>query len=420
MADPTAAALVAHVLRRLTFGPSDAQVARFADGATDPHAAASAAIDWALEAKPRPILPDAVGDEGEDATLKGWVDNMRSPDAGLHEKMTWFWHGLFATSSDKVGNLSLMHAQQRLFRTHAVGNYATLLRAIVRDPAMLLYLDAAGSSVEAPNENLAREVMELFSLGRGAYSEADVKAGALALAGWDVDYDTGKVTRDPEASLGGEVVFLGRRGRLDQDGVVDAILRRPECGVFVASKIHSYLVGIEPNAARATELGAVLRDSKYELRPLIDAIVRHDDFLRARMNRPRFAIEWFIAAVLAIGPPREGEQEDIGVWTLDDLDQLPYRPPNVAGWPPGAKWLGAGQQLTRSAYVWEASWRMRPIQGRDLVAATLRRAAIHDVSLATRAALQDAALATAGSADALSVSRRLLAAALCSPEFALA
>ena len=183
MADPTAAALVAHVLRRLGC-PSDAQVASFADGATDPHAAASAAIDWALDAKPRPIAPDAVGDGGEDVTLKGWVDNMRSPDAGLHEKMTWFWHGLFATSSDKVGNLALMHAQQRLFRTHAVGNYATLLRAIVRDPAMLLYLDAAGSSVEAPNENLAREVTELFSLGRGAYTEADVKAGALALAGW--------------------------------------------------------------------------------------------------------------------------------------------------------------------------------------------------------------------------------------------
>ena len=235
-----------------------------------------------------------------------------------------------------------------------------------------------------------------------------------------MDYDTGKVTRVPAASLGGEVVFLGRRSRLDQDGVIDAILQRLECGVFVASKIHTYLVGVEPTAARAAELGSVLRGSNYELRPLIDAIVRHDDFLRARMNRPRFAIEWFIQAVLAIGPPREGEQEDIGVWTLDDLDQLPYRPPNVVGWPPGAKWLGAGQQLTRSAYVWDASLRMRPIEGRDLVAATLRRAAIHDVSPATRAALQDASLASAGSADALSVSRRLLADALCSPEFALA
>ncbi len=420
MADPTAAALVAHVLRRLTFGPSEEQVTRFSTGASDPRAAAAAAVDWALAAKPRPIAPDTLGEDGADASLRGWVDNMRSPDAGVHEKMTWFWHGHFATSSEKVGNLALMHAQQRLFRTHAMGNFATMLHAIVRDAAMLLYLDAAGSSVEAPNENLARELMELFSLGRGNYTEADVKAGALALAGWDVDYDTGKVTRDPEASLGGEVVFLGRRGRLDATDMVDTILSRPACAVFVASRIHTYLVGVAPAKARAEQLGSVLRAAEYEIRPLVEAIVRHDDFIGTRMNRPRFAIEWFIAAVLALGPPREGAKEELDVWTLEDLDQLPYRPPNVAGWPPGAKWLGAGQQLTRSAYVWDASWRMRPIEGRDLVGAALRRASLHDVSPATRAALQDAAIATAGSADSLSVSRRLMAAALCSPEFALA
>ena len=419
MAEPSAAALVAHVLRRLTFGPSEAQVAHLADG-KDPKAAADAAIQWAINSKSRSVLPEKLGDNGSDEALRGWVDNMRSADAGLHEKMTWFWHGHFATSSDKVGNMALLLAQQKLLRTHALGNFATLLHAIVVDPAMLLYLDASGSSVEAPNENLARELMELFTLGRGNYTEADVKAAALALAGSDVDYDTGNVTRDPEQSLGGEVKFLGRRGRFDAGDVVNTILAQPVTAEFIASKIHAYLVGVPPSKERVAQLGTVFRNAKHELRPLIEDILHHDDFLRTRMSRPRYPVEWFVAATHAFGTPREGEDTDINPWTLEQLDQLPYRPPNVAGWPPGPKWLSASQQLTRGSYAWGVSWRMRPIEATDLVAATLKRCTIHECSPATRASLHDAALATAGSADALSVSRRLMTVALLSPEFALA
>ena len=420
MAQPSASALVAHVLRRLTFGPDAAAVSRFAADGANSSASADAAIAWAFDAKPRSIAPANLGDDGWDSSLRGWVDNLRATDGGLHEKMTWYWHGHFATSSEKVGNLTLMHAQQKLLRAHAMGSFAELLHAIVGDAAMLFYLDAAGSTVEAPNENLARELMELFSLGRGNYTEADVKAGALALAGLDVDYETGKVTRNAEASLGGEVVFLGRRGRLTPADVVDTILSKPECAEFVASRIHTYLVGYWPSPARAAQIGNVFRTAKYEIRPLLEAIVRHPDFLSARMNRPRYAIEWFVAATHAFGAPREGEEADVNPWTLDQLDQLPYRPPNVAGWPPGLRWLSASQQLTRGAYAWNWSWRMRPIDGTDLVATTLQRCAIHECSAATRASLHDAALASAGSADALAVSRRLMTAALLSPEFALA
>ncbi len=420
MAEPSAAALVAHVLRRVTFGPSAQGVAKFADGSPDPATAATAAIDWALNAAARSIVPDKIGDDGWDTSLRGWVDNLRSPDAGLHEKMTWFWHSHFATSADKVGNLNLLHAQQQLLRAHAMGNFADLLHAIVVDPAMLMYLDAAGSSVEAPNENLARELMELFTLGRGNYIEADVKAAALALAGTDVDYDTGKLTRNVEASLGGEVLFLGRRARLDAHDVVDTILSRAECAEFIAAKIHAYLIGNPPTKARRAQLGTLFRNAKYEIRPLLDDLLHHAVFLRARMNRPRYAIEWYIAATQALGKPREGEDADIGPWTLEQLDQLPHHPPNVAGWPPGPKWLSASQHLTRGAYAWGWAWRMLPIEDTDLVAATLRRCAIHECSPATRASLHQAALASAGSADERSVSRRLMTAALLCPEFALA
>ncbi len=420
MSEPSAHALVAHVLRRLTFGPSEAHISKFVKDTADPKSAARAAIDWSLAAPPRPLNPDKVTDDGWETSLRGWLDNMRSPDAGLHEKMTWLWHSHFATSSEKVGNVSLLLGQQRLFREHALGNFATLLRAILSDPAMLLYLDASGSSVESPNENLSRELMELFTLGRGNYSEADVKAGALALAGWEVNYETGEVTKNLESSLGGEVVYLGKRGRLGVDEVVDTILRQPACAEHIAGKIHAYLTGVNPSKQRLAELGSIFRDSGYEIRPLIESIVGHESFLSTRMNRPKYAIEWFVAAGMALGQPREGEEGDLNPWTLEQLDQLPFKPPNVAGWPPGPKWLSASQQLTRSAYVWGVSWWMRPIEGTDLVGATLRRCGMHEVSAATRQALHGAALATAGSADSLSVSRRLLTSALSSPEFALA
>ncbi len=420
MAQESAQTLVAHVLRRLTFSPDPSIIDRFVKGATSPQAAAQAAIDWAQGASPLPLNPSTLPDDGWDPALRGWIDNMRSPDAGLHEKMTWFWHGHFATSSEKVGNQKLLHAQQGLFRTHATGNFAALLREITTDPAMLLYLDGAGSSVEAPNENYARESMELFTIGRGNFTEADVKAGALVLAGWQVDYETGKVTLDEGQALGGEVRFLGRQGRLSVDDYVATLLAHPNCAPFVASKIYAYIVGQQPSKERAAELGDVFRSAKYEIAPLLAGIVNGPEFLEHRLNRPRFPIEWFIAAVGALGEPREGEDDDISPWTLEQLDQLPYKPPNVAGWPAGPKWLSASQQLGRAAYAWGNSWKMRPIEGTNMVAAALKRCGIHECSESTKAALHEAAMATAGSADALAVSRRLITAALLSPEFALA
>ncbi len=184
---PTPHALAAHVLRRTTFGPTPELVDRFA--AEGPRAA-EAALDFALSAKPLAVRPAKVTPDDWDLSLRGWVDNLRDPAGGVHEKMTWFWHGHFATSSEKVGSQPMLHGQQQLFRRHAMGSFRDLFRAVMKDPAMLLYLDAAGSGVDAPNENLARESMELFSIGHGNYTESDVKAGALALAGWEVDYET--------------------------------------------------------------------------------------------------------------------------------------------------------------------------------------------------------------------------------------
>ena len=423
MAATSPEALVAHVLRRCAIAPDPERVARFTRGATNPQAAANAAIDWVVQATPLPISPAQSRQDGWDDALKGWTGNLRSPGAGLHERMTWFWHNHFATSSEKVGNQAMLHRQQQLLRTHALGNFASLLRQMAVDPAMLFYLDLAGSSIEAPNENFARELMELYTIGPGNYTEADVKAGALALAGYEVDYDTAAVTKKPERSLGGDVVFLGKRGRLGVDDVIDTVLAHEASGPFVASKIYHQIVGVRPSAERANQLGQLFRSSGYEIRPVVENIIRGEEFLGQRMNRPKTAIEWWVGAVKSVEPFRADQEKDVNAWILNDLGQIPHRPPNAAGWPTGPKWLSSDQFVTRAAYVRSLSWRMEPIKaapGSDLVAATLTRCSLHEVSGRTMNVLRDAALAVAGNADELTISRRLITAALLSPEFSLA
>jgi uncharacterized protein (DUF1800 family) len=419
----SAEALVAHVLRRCAIAPDQGRVARFVQGVSDPKAAATAALDWALGVPPRPILPAQQSRDGWEDSLNGWTDNLRSSDAGLHERMTWFWHGYFATGSDKIGNLNMLHTQQQLLRTHALGNFGTLLRQMVTDPAMMFYLDLPGSSVEAPNENFARELMELFTIGPGVYTEDDVKAGALALAGYDVDYETAKVSKKAERSLGGEVVFLGQRGRFGVDEIVQILLAHEACAPSVAAKVYHHLVGVLPTAERRAQLGTILRGANYEIRPLVENILRADDFLLARLTRPKFPIEWWVGALHALTPFRASEDQRVNPWVLSALNQMPHRPPNVAGWPISTRWMSSDQQITRASYVRSVSWRMQPIvaaPGSDLVTATLARCSLYEISTRTRNVLNQAALATAGNADELTISRRLIAAALLSPEFALA
>lgn len=416
---PSTQALVAHALRRTTFGPSAKALETFtSQGASGPNAA----IEWALSAAPLAISPAKVTKDDWDENLRGWTSNLLSSDAGIHEKMTWFWHGHLTTSSFKVGHIPMLHAQQDKFRKHALGNFRDLMQSITVDAAMLLYLDGAGSSVEAPNENYAREVMELFTLGRGNYTEADVKAGALGFAGYDVDWEPGTVSFNEEHALGGEIEFLGIRGRLRTVDLVNILCDHPACPPFVAGKVYAYLVGESPTKERLAKLAANFRSSGLEIKTLVSDIVFGEEFLQLRMNRPRYAIEWWTAAVHAMGPAREGEDGDVQPWVLEQLDQAPHRPPNVAGWPPGERWLSPSQQLARASYVWSWAWRVNPLEtsGHDLVGAALRQAGLFEVSSATREALHAAATATAGAADAESVTRRLLTVALTSPEFSLA
>ena len=410
--DPTSEhdAAIAHILRRLTFTVHPQRVEQFAD--TDP----ADAIDTLLAEDPlEPDWPELGSDDDNGRIPEWWLDVMGRGDAGLHEKMVWFWHGHFTSSLDKA-SAGLMMRQHQLIRTHALGNFRELLRAMATDAAMLYWLDGAGSTSEAPNQNFAREAMELFALGRiGApYTEDDVRAGAIAFSGWWVDGDNDdEVKFDPEAGPTRSVTFLGATIHPGEDAVddaVDAICDHPACAAHIAGKIDSFLNGVEPSDERRAALADTFAKGGLEIRPLVESIVRDPPFMASRLNRPRSAVEWFVAVQLLL-------ETEIDDYALEGLGQLPFFPPNVAGWPGTARWVSAGAEFAKAEIALENAGDTSTLDPTDPVADVLRKAGLFGVSDATLATLQQAAGAVEGRRDAATLLHALVAV---SPEFSLA
>ena len=214
------------------------------------------------------------------------------------------------------------------------------------DPAMLIYLDGDPSEAIDPNENYSRELQELFTIGVDNVTEPNVKAGAKALAGWDVDWNTATAVFHQYAAISTPVTFLGR-SCLRYDDVVNAAVDHPACAPFVAAKLHKYFHGVDPTPARKAELGDLFRTNNMEILPLVTAILRDPNFFdpTLRMNRPRYPVEWVSAAFAAITSDgrRAGSRT-----SCDNMGQLPFSPPNVAGWPASSKWLAANVAVLRA------------------------------------------------------------------------
>ena len=396
---------MAHVLRRMAFGARPGRVEEL-EGA-----GAAALVESLLAAAPvDPGEPPLGTDDDQKSLVAWWLARLAADDAGLTDRITWFWHTHFTSSFDKVDQARMMAGQHRLLRSHALGNFRELLAAITVDPAMLVYLDGASSTGDAPNENYAREVLELFTLGRGAYSEADVQAGARALAGWTVGED-GRANFDSLRAYGGDVVFLGRRGRLDADGVVDAICKHPALGAHVVTRLHAHLVGTELSDARRDELANLFRSSGLEIRPVVENLVRHPEFLApaSRYARVRSPVEWHTAAGAVLGTV-------IGPDELWSLGQVPFWPPNVAGWPDQRRWLNAGAALVRAHIARDNAWDSPVVDSSDHVRWALDRAAVHDASERTVESLRVAIAGVEGRRDRSTVALSLV---VCAPEFVL-
>ncbi len=411
----TSRQLIAHVLRRTTFGPFPGQVEELA------HLGVDGVIDHVLS-RPAASLADPpdTSDDSSDAPVRWWLDRMHDRSLGIHEKMTWILHGIVTVSHDKVYWWAVEWQAHRLLRRYALGSYRTLLKKMTVTPAMLLYLDGSWSTIEGPNENYARELQELFTIGQPLVREDNVRNGALALAGWYVDDDTAKARFIDErwASLGARqaVPFLGRRVyRYDQ--VVDAVCDHPNNARFIAAKIWYQLVGTNPSAQKLDALARRYRAARLSNRALVEAIVRDPLFLRKRHTRPRYPLEWMIAATSALGMGNQRQRQVDMLW---EMGNLPFYPPSVAGWPSGMRWLSPAMALTKAAAAVDSPVIASIAEASDPVAAALRRCSLYEVSAQTRAALDHVVSGPDRLNNPAKRARVLLALCLASPEFALA
>ncbi len=267
-----------------------------------------------------------------------WGERMLDTDSPLQEKMALFWHGHFATAQNKVRDYRKMLLQIDTFERHATGNFGELLVAVAQDPGMLYYLDAGVNVKGAANENFAREVMELFTMGVGNYIERDVREAARAFTGWNfvnLDFVVNEEQHDD-----GPKTFLDRTGNFDGVDVLNIILEQPVTAEYIASKIYRFFVREDPSPALQAELGAVLRDNGYELKPLLTTIFLSRDFYSeasygAHIKGP---VEHLIAMLNQLGAPDVPGVPDFNSTTIA-LGQHLLNPPSVAGWAQGRSWI---------------------------------------------------------------------------------
>ncbi len=280
-----------------------------------------------------------------------WLTEMLVTPSPLTEKMTLFWHSHFVSSQQKVRSPQLMYRQNALLRRHALGNFGELLHAVARDPAMVIYLDSASNRKGQPNENFAREVMELFTLGEGQYGERDIKEAARAFTGWSIDLDTGEFLFRRMAHDDGVKTVLGRSGNFDGDAVLDILLAQPQTAEFIAAKLWREFVSPEPDAAEVKRIARIFRESRYDIRAAVKALLVSDAFYAPR-NRAALIKS---PVDLVVGTLRQfhfatGDVLPF-VFTVNQLGQALFAPPNVKGWPGGEAWINSTTLLARKAFL---------------------------------------------------------------------
>ncbi|WP_205245755.1 DUF1800 domain-containing protein [Devosia naphthalenivorans] len=281
-----------------------------------------------------------------------WTDRMLRTPRPLEEKMTLFWHGHFTSSHEKVRDYRKIQQQLGTLRRGATGNFRDLLLALSRDPAMLLYLDAAENVKGAPNENFGREVMELFTLGVGNYTENDIREAARAFTGWtnnDLEFVIDEAKHDD-----GEKTFLGRAGRFRGEDILSIILEQKQTAEYIATKLYSFFVRDDVPDGFRERLGALLRDNNYEIAPFLKTIFLSKDFystasLGSHIKSPT---ELIVSSYRRLGV-RElpGVPDPYSVGKV--LGQILLDPPTVAGWAQGRAWITPGLLFERANFARE-------------------------------------------------------------------
>jgi uncharacterized protein (DUF1800 family) len=357
------------MLRRAGFGVTGPQVdavaaknwSRYVDAAlsADPEA------DPGARATPMPTLP-ILRPPGKGASLavrkdflrqvsdqmtelsEWWLRRMIAVHEPIHEKLTLLWHNHFATSAGKVPFASYMAEQNHKLRSLSLGDFRTLAYAMLTDAAMMVYLDAQTNTAKAPNENLAREFMELFTLGHGnGYTEDDVRQGARAMTGWAIRAN-GQTMMLPKRHDRAAKTIFGVTKNFDAGGFCDTVLGQPKSSEFVAGRLWQQLASDTPPSQGALGRLVGAYGPGRNLRALTHAVLTDDEFVNSRAAIVNTPVEWLVGVVRTLNVPTKTPAQVKSMQsTLRALGQRPFYPPDVGGWPHGRVWMSTASADVR-------------------------------------------------------------------------
>jgi uncharacterized protein (DUF1800 family) len=275
-----------------------------------------------------------------------WLQRMVETPRPLEEKMTLFWHGHLTSGAQEIKRTPLLYVQNDFLRTHAMADFRTILLGISKDPAMILYLNNQQNKKESPNENYARELMELFSLGEGNYTEKDIKEAARALTGWMVGPGDQFVFNRGQHD-NGEKTFLGKTGNFDGEDIIDIIMTQPATSRYIAGKLWAFFAYDNPSEKVVDQIAAVMRKNKFSTRETMRAVLNHDAFYsdEAKFTQIKSPVEMLVSSfrTLDVAPTDFPAMAAACKAMGQDL----FQPPNVKGWDGGRKWITSSTLFER-------------------------------------------------------------------------
>ncbi len=272
-----------------------------------------------------------------------WLNEMINSEAQLREKMSLFWHGHFAC---RILNIFFQQQLINTIRQNAFSNFGNLLREVSKSPAMLAFLNNQQNKKQHPNENFAREVMELFTMGRGNYTESDVKEGARAFTGWGFNL-RGEFMERPFLHDNGAKTFLGKTGNFDGDDILDIILEQKATANFITQKIYKFFVNEEVDAEKVAFLSERFYQSNYSIQQLMNDVFTSEWFYEEKNigTRIKSPVELLVGVRRLI--PMELDRPEVQMLFEKVLGQVLFFPPNVAGWPGGKNWIDSSALMFR-------------------------------------------------------------------------
>ena len=291
-----------------------------------------------------------------------WLDRMALSDHGLTERMTWFWHGHWATALQKLNYAMPMYNQNKTLRTYCLGNFKDMSRAMVNDGALQYWLDGQDSTLKSPNENLGRELMELFVLGVGRYSEDDVKAAARALTGYQVNKSSGALTFNAKRHDASPVTILGKTQAFTGESLSDFLVAREDNATFIAERLwYRFISSTETMPANFSAKSAF---AGRDISAAVNAMANDPAIRDSKNDLVKAPVEWFIAACRALELTPSNLKTPGQLFNyLDKLGQVPFNPPNVGGWPAAQAWLSSATAQYRIAF---AAWLIKQSDLRGL------------------------------------------------------